>query len=113
MKRPALSFRTLFLALALALPGACGDDHPDDDDLSEEELEGLRQCCYLGEVCHIEATTVQKIRDCHGIGHAGDINECRAQFDSCLAACDPEGTSTLPDSCEDPTDTPHQEESEH
>jgi hypothetical protein len=115
-----LSFRTLGLVLLLGSALSCGDgDHDDDDghhgdgdgdgDASDagQDLEGLRQCCYIGEICHEGSEGNEEVAACHDLGHENDPTACRAEFDRCKTLCDPEGTTTLPDHCEDPSGNPH------
>lgn len=58
----------------------------------ESDTEGLSLCCQLGAICHPDSEDPPGgiVRLCHELGHANRPDECRAQFDDCMAACDPE-----------------------
>jgi hypothetical protein len=105
------TIRTIGLGLSLVLTLACGDD---DEGHADLELEGLQKCCYIGQICHEgDSAETPDIGACHDIGHQNDPEACRAKFDMCKMLCDPEDETTLPDSCEDPSGDPHEEESGH
>lgn len=75
---------TLTLVLLLAAP-ACGDD----DEAEASDAEGLRMCCELGALCHLEEgdpLTGPK-RECHDMAHQNDPAQCRAQYEGCLEVC--------------------------
>lgn len=60
------------------------------------DVEGLRLCCLLGAGCHPEPTdpTGGVVRRCHELGHSNVPDDCRAQYDDCMVACNPTGMET-------------------
>jgi hypothetical protein len=102
-----LSIRILGLALLLGGALSCGDDHDDDDGHGDEEHENLQKCCYIGEICHEGSEGNEAFSECHNIGHENDAATCGAEFERCKTLCDPEGKTSLPDHCEDPSGDPH------
>ena len=44
-------------------------------------------CRALGSYCHDADTGSGRGKECHEIGHAGDEDDCRAQFESCIGFC--------------------------
>jgi len=64
---------------------ACGDD----EGASEPDEEGLQMCCELGARCHPgpEDPVGGAKQMCHALGHQNDPDQCRAEYESCLAVC--------------------------
>jgi hypothetical protein len=82
--------RPLRILSVLALAGlfgsvSCSDDpaEPGDQDHGETTAE----CDVIGELCHGADDGDGPIAACHDVGHAGDAEECAAQFDECVDLC--------------------------
>ncbi len=86
------TFATAFLvALFMAMPLGCGDDDGGSSGggTGGADEEGLRMCCELGALCHRTGETSGPRVECHELGHENDPAACRANYDRCIALCNP------------------------
>ncbi len=76
-------------------PTAATDDHtdhetdiPDGHEIPEDASAGAVMCAELAAACHAGDDGSGDLADeCHDIGHLGDVDECEARYDECMAFC--------------------------